>query len=358
MLSCFRLRDESKSPVNRNSAAPKTSMAKNVLFKAALLVFMCLQNAALNLVARYSRVVALSGDNSDGYAKTTLVLVCEAVKVMVAFAFYTIAERDTLVLEPKLFTFPVREAAQQLIATTLQQPLEVAKLMVPSLLYVVQNNLVLVAAENLEGPVLAIFAQLKILTTAFFSVVVLKKKLGSQQYIALAMLFLGVCCVQLSQMQGASTDAEPEAHPEAETFEISADAEALEQPQEIEGVTGDGGVKNWVVGVQAELGAVCISGFAGVYFEKVLKESEISVWVRNVHLGLFGIVLAGLAIRATPNDVNLVKTNGFFGGYNSIVWSLVMIQAFGGLLVAAVVKVSFQLNCTAMPRNLPLSDQS
>lgn len=42
---------------------------------------------------------------------------------------------------------------------------------------------------------------------------------------------------------------------------------------------GDGGGMNVGLGVFASLAAAVTSGFAGVYFEKVLKGSEISVWV-------------------------------------------------------------------------------
>lgn len=39
------------------------------------------------------------------------------------------------------------------------------------------------------------------------------------------------------------------------------------------------------VGLVAVLVACCSSGFAGVYFEKILKESKQSVWIRNIQLG-------------------------------------------------------------------------
>ena len=39
------------------------------------------------------------------------------------------------------------------------------------------------------------------------------------------------------------------------------------------------------VGVVAVLVACVSSGFAGVYFEKILKETKQSVWIRNIQLG-------------------------------------------------------------------------
>lgn len=41
-----------------------------------------------------------------------------------------------------------------------------------------------------------------------------------------------------------------------------------------------------LIGVLAVLFACFSSGFAGVYFEKILKETKQSVWIRNIQLGL------------------------------------------------------------------------
>lgn len=88
--------------------------------------------------------------------------------------------------------------------------------------------------------------QLKILTTAFFAVIVLKKRLIKWQWCALALLAAGVALVQLSPGQ-----------------EQKSTKNADEQSR--------------ILGFGAALAACFISGFAGIYFEKVLKGSNISV---------------------------------------------------------------------------------
>jgi len=40
-----------------------------------------------------------------------------------------------------------------------------------------------------------------------------------------------------------------------------------------------------IVGFTAVLSSTLTSGFAGVYFEKILKTGPTSVWIRNIQLG-------------------------------------------------------------------------
>ena len=60
------------------------------------------------------------------------------------------------------------------------------------------------------------------------------------------------------------------------------------------------------------------------------------MWLRNVQLGMYGIVigLIGMWIK----DGEKIQERGFFTGYTTLVWLVVYNQAFGGLLVAVVVK--------------------
>lgn len=79
-----------------------------------------------------------------------------------------------------------------------------------------------------------------------------------------------------------------------------------------------------------------LSGLAGVYFEKILKGSDVSVWIRNIQLGVFGMFFGFLTMYAS--DGPEVTAKGFFHGYTSMVWTAITVQSAGGLIVALVVK--------------------
>ncbi|XP_048653104.1 UDP-galactose translocator, partial [Marmota marmota marmota] len=156
----------------------------------------------------------------------------------------------------------------------LVQYVDTLKLAVPSLIYTLQNNLQYVAISNLPAATFQVTYQLKILTTALFSVLMLNRSLSRLQWASLLLLFTGVAIVQAQQ--------------------------------------------------------------AGVYFEKILKGSSGSVWLRNLQLGLFGTALGLVGLWWAEGTA--VARRGFFFGYTPAVWGVVLNQAFGGLLVAVVVK--------------------
>merc|ERR1712098_471393 len=140
-------------------------------------------------------------------------------------------------------------------------------------------------------------------TTAMFAVTMLGKKLHATQWISLVLLVAGVAMVQLSDVKEVKV----------------ADTE-----------------QSKFIGFSAALAACILSGFAGVYFEKILKGSDISVWRRNVQLALLSVPLGLLTTYLTDGDK--IADNGFFHGYNNFVWFTVSQNALGGLLVAVVVK--------------------
>ena len=135
----------------------------------------------------------------------------------------------------------------------------------------------------------------------FFSV---QRKFSMKKWSALIMLTVGVSIVQISGSSDSTTN---------ETEK-----------------------NNRFIGLVAVLCAACTSGFSGVYFEKILKGSTTSLWIRNVQMGLPSVIIAFLTVYI--KDSVAVSENGFLGGYSPIVWTVVSVQAIGGLIVAVVVK--------------------
>uniref|UniRef100_A0A1I8IW99 UDP-galactose translocator n=1 Tax=Macrostomum lignano TaxID=282301 RepID=A0A1I8IW99_9PLAT len=76
------------------------------------------------------------------------------------------------------------------------------------------------------------------------------------------------------------------------------------------------------------------AGFAGVYFEFMLKNTEKSLWWRNVQLAFEG-VLFGVA-TAYINDGSMLMNKGFLYGYDGWVLFVILLQSVGGLVVAVV----------------------
>lgn len=61
--------------------------------------------------------------------------------------------------------------------------------------------------------------------------------------------------------------------------------------------------------------------FLGVYFEKVLKSSDTSLWVRNIQMYLSGIVMTLFGVYMSDGAQVLEK--GFFYGYTYYVWFVI-----------------------------------
>lgn len=69
----------------------------------------------------------------------------------------------------------VRQLSKTLRQDVWEKPTDLLKMAVPACLYVLQNNLNYIAVSNLDGPTFQLLYQLKILTTALFSVLMLKR---------------------------------------------------------------------------------------------------------------------------------------------------------------------------------------
>jgi solute carrier family 35 (UDP-sugar transporter), member A1/2/3 len=194
------------------------------------------------------------------------------------------------------------------------------KIAVPALLYLVQNTLLYVALSNLSAPLFQVTYQAKLVTTAIVSVLMLGRSYSPKQWLCLVALSAGVAIVVLGETkEGESTKS----------------------------VDANKPVQSLTVGLVAITIACFCSALAGVYFEKVLKvattdkdgsaRAPVSVWMRNFQLALFSVAIALLQNAGTPTPEG-EEPKGYLHGFTPLVWILVILQAGGGLLVAAVIK--------------------
>ena len=215
----------------------------------------------------------------------------------------------------------VHKSLRIYVDEVVRKPKETLLLGVPAMLYTVQNNLLIVALKNLDAATYQVTYQLKILTTAVFSVILLNKKLTARQWISLVLLTFGVALVQLPSHDKMREVIDPDKLPENPPNIIKA------------GLF----VQDHFVGLVAVLISCFSSGFAGVFYEKQLKASaQPSIILRNLQLGVFSVLLAGLAV--IQQDYHIVREKGLFYGFTPLVWTIVVIQAIGGLVVAATIK--------------------
>jgi UDP-sugar transporter A1/2/3 len=184
---------------------------------------------------------------------------------------------------------------------------------------VIQNNLQYVAASNLVAATFQVTYQMKILTTAAFSVLLLRKKLSSNQWLSLLFLAIGVGVVQIQG--GADSQAVMSARASTALLEMNA-----------------------MKGFLAVVAACFTSGLAGVYFEMVLKNSQTDLWIRNVQLSLFSLLPALAPIIFTQNTSGYDDSGkGFislFNNFGAWAWATVFVQVLGGLVTAMVIKYS------------------
>mmetsp|Transcript_6392 Transcript_6392/g.26880 ORF Transcript_6392/g.26880 Transcript_6392/m.26880 type:complete len:419 (-) Transcript_6392:429-1685(-) len=276
----------------------------------AALAVLAVQNCSAVLVMRYTR----STPGQNEYDTQSAVVMQEVMKTATSMVL-VLVERGELV-------------------STFHNGGELLKTLVPAVLYLVQNNLQYVAVSNLHAATYQVTYQLKILSTALLSVCLLGRQLSRTKWIALVVLTAGVAAVQLSELQGEHRAKDPvvsagggDASPAHKAATAEAALSATRSPV------------NTVVGLGATLLATLSSGCAGVYFEKILKaKSELTLWQRNTQLGLYSIAVGLAGIFASPTHRATVARLGFFAGYTPLTYVNLAVQAFGGLVIAVVIR--------------------
>ncbi|XP_051908529.1 CMP-sialic acid transporter [Hippocampus zosterae] len=258
----------------------------SLMFKLYCLTVMTLVAATYTVVLRYTRTIS----SGDMYFSTTAVCLAEVIKLILSTGMLARESGS-----PRKLLNVIKEHV-------FCNPRGLLKLSVPSVVYAIQNNMIFRALSNLDAAVYQVTYQLKIPCTAVCMVVMLSRSLSKRQWFAIFMLCAGVSLVQWKPVDSAKVQIE----------------------------------QNPVHGFMAIIIAVFCSGFAGVYFEMVLKSSDTSLWVRNIQMYLSGIAITFMGMLVT--DGEKVMEKGFFFGYTPWVCFVVFLASVGGLYTSIVVK--------------------
>jgi UDP-sugar transporter A1/2/3 len=186
-------------------------------------------------------------------------------------------------------------------------------LIFPAVVYTCTNNLAYIALTYLPAAEFQLLTQGKTLTTALFAVTCLGTRLSRLQWMALILLVLGVMLAQLPQggLSGGSAGAPRNRFTDDATSHFR--------------------------GVCAVLTLCILSGAAGIYQEKILKQyCDLSINYLNAQLALFSLFTNGAAIFLQDSEV--IFTHGFFHGYNTLTWCVVAVASLGGILVSLVIR--------------------
>lgn len=275
------------------------------------IITLTVQNAALNLTMRAART------QQEQFSTPVAVTMAEFLKLITCLCLIWYEETT------------VERTVKAIKTNIIVNYVDTLKVAVPSFIYYIQNNLLYIGSTHLDAATSQVTYQLKILTTAIFSVVMLNKKLSKIQWLSLLILFAGVALIETVAVGNHSTSSSGD----TETT-LPMDPEVVEEASEQHSQKRK---ERPMLGFIAILIACCLSGFAGVYFEKILKNTaHISLWIRNIQLAVVAIPIGLIQMLVIDNEH--IFTKGAFHGFTPLAWLCIILQAQGGLLVAVVVK--------------------
>jgi solute carrier family 35 (UDP-sugar transporter), member A1/2/3 len=253
--------------------------------RSAILIGVCLQNAGYTLVRKYST-------QTENVSSSEVLLVAEAIKLLIA-TWLTVTSTEN------------SDAQGTGIDKLKWLLLNSKKMFILAGIYGAMNILSFVALKHIGAGEFTICAQLKILTTAGFSVLIMRTTLSSARWRALALLVFGCILVASPSFSGVQR----------------SDAMILQ-----------------LFGYSAVLTEVALSGFASIYFEKVVKSTSevVTIWERNFQLGIYSIIMySGIILYGWNSSTN---TRVPWSNWSFLTLLVSLLGAGGGLLVAATLK--------------------
>ena len=268
--------------------------------KALALAVLTIQNTSLVLITKYSY-----RPTTTPYLVSTVIVCAEIIKFILSYVLLITADGQSA----------AREAVREV-------PSIAVRLVLPSVLYVLQNNLLFIGIRLLTPMLYMVCTQSKIVTSALWSVVLLGTQITRKQYAALSLLIFGMIMVQGGEELYGKASA---------NAQISRASDTL-------------------YGTIVVVVAAFTSGFAGAYLERIYKETgsqKRSIWFQNTQLACVSFPVAVIAV--CWQDGERLRKHSIFRGYDGIVLVMILLQAVGGLIVAMVLRYASNiLKCFAV----------
>jgi UDP-sugar transporter A1/2/3 len=283
------LEDVSLSIPSQDTKKANSAVSRTALF---VLILLAVQNCSKNLLMRYVM------KDSPAFLTSAAVLGSECIKLACSVCYILLIEKKSLA---SIFYYLKEDRRNTLL------------LAVPASAYNFQMSMEYVALANLNAAMFSVLVQSKLLFTATFAAVFLRKRLKYIQVISLVLLTAGVMLCNLSKMLNSSDS-------------VLFDAKTLR-------------------GITATLSIAVSSGFASVYTEKVIKgqgakrtvsDKDFGLAYTQVQLALMSILAIG--VYALFSDFKVIVQYGLFHNFTPSAFLSVANSALGGLIVASVLK--------------------
>jgi len=296
--------EEDQESLLREAAADQDNMDKNLMDMIAQVSPTYDNPAGLNDVKVYILMLCalfqtctllltmhlFSNPDSLVYEARHATLFADIVKILVACLFEYFTTQGHLITSLRIFN--------------LGRPRDAMLMLIPALLFEVQDWLSRIALSNLEPHPFRLFQEMRIIVTALVSMRILKTTYSIKQWICMILIWIGMYISTID-------------HALSKTFW---------NPES----------SNNFLGFETVILAVVCFSVGGIYFEHVLKvvpnEGEISasLWMRVIQLSVFSTMIH--AIRG-----GLVSKDGasYFEGFTPLIWVLIFCEAFASLAVSA-----------------------
>ena len=274
--------------------------------------FLCLQYSVYALLRRYA-----TGILREDWSMASVLGIGEAIKFVIALG--------CIGMWSSASEAPAGPFTSRLIYLISHS----GKMAVPAFLYLAMNMLGFVSLRRLDAGTFAIIQQSKVFFTALFQRLLLQRKLSIPKWCALILLVLGVTLISLMAQPSTNGCGPWAAQPWPSAAFGSTSSGAA--PSAATPPATSNGLSSYAVGVLAVSADSAMSGFATVYFEKVLRTTVLTVWDRNLQLAFWSIVIY------LPWSLYEQPANPLHG-WSLVTLLLALLGALGGILVALVIK--------------------